>query len=161
MIDPGEKEKVIEEIMAQSSQWIRVLAKDSAPGDSWQDLEQEIYMALWQSLDRFAGRSSLSTWVYSVAQNTVKNFSRKNHNARERNERVYPASGLTERDHDEVRILREFIDRLSELDRQVFIMYLDDIGYRGMSEATGIDEPNLRKRLSRIREQFKASYSGI
>ena len=83
MIDPGEKEKVIEGIMAQSSQWIRVLAKGSASGDSWQDLEQEIYMALWQSLDRFEGRSGLSTWVYAVAQNTVKNFSRKNHNNRE------------------------------------------------------------------------------
>jgi hypothetical protein len=40
VIDPGEKEKVIEEIMTQSSQWIRVLAKDSAPRDSWRDLEQ-------------------------------------------------------------------------------------------------------------------------
>ncbi len=161
MIDLADKEKVIEEIMAQSSQWIRILARDSAPGDSWQDLEQEIYLALWQSLDRFAGRSSLSTWVYSVAQNTVKNFSRKNHNARERDERAYPTSKLSEQNHDELRILREFIDKLGELDRQVFIMYLDDIGYRGMSEATGIDEPNLRKRLSRIKEQFKAVCDGI
>jgi RNA polymerase sigma factor (sigma-70 family) len=161
VIDPGKKEKVIEEIMAQSSQWIRVLAKDSAPGHSWEDLEQEIYMALWQSLDRFAGRSSLSTWVHSVAQNTVTNFSRKNHDAGEINELVYPASVLTEQNHDEERILREFIDKLAELDRQVFIMYLDDIGYRGMSEATGIDESNLRKRVSRIKEQFKAMCNGI
>jgi RNA polymerase sigma factor (sigma-70 family) len=161
VIDPGEKEKVIERIMAQSSQWIRGLAKDSAHRDSWQDLEQEIYMALWQSLDRFTGRSSLSTWVYSVAQNTVKNFSRKNHNAQERNERVHPVSILTEQNHDEARILREFINKLAELDRQVFTMCLDDIGYREMSEATGIDKPNLRKRLSRLKEQFKATYNGI
>jgi len=40
-------------------------------------------------------------------------------------------------------------------------MYLDDISYREMSAKIGIDEANLRKRLSRVKEQFKAVYGGI
>jgi hypothetical protein len=35
------------------------------------DLVQEIAMQVWQSLDRFAGRSSLDTWAYRVALNTA------------------------------------------------------------------------------------------
>ena len=35
------------------------------------DLLQEIYLALWQSLQRFDGRCALGTWVYRVAHNTA------------------------------------------------------------------------------------------
>ena len=52
------------------------------------DLEQEILIALWKSLDRFDSRSSLETRLYSLARNTAKDFRRKNHNARERLSRV-------------------------------------------------------------------------
>ena len=160
MIDPGEKERFIEKIIAQRGEWIRIMAKNYAPGESWQDLEQEIYLALWESLDGFSGRSSLETWLYSLVQNTAVDFQRRDHNLRKRDERVYPNPGFVEQNHNEGRIIEDFIGMLSEQDRQVFIMYLDEIGYREMSAATGIDEASLRKRLSRIKEQFKASYNG-
>jgi DNA-directed RNA polymerase specialized sigma24 family protein len=39
-------------------------------------------------------------------------------------------------------------------------MYLDCLSYAEMSAALGVDEVNLRKRISRIKEQFKARYKG-
>jgi len=156
----GDKDRIMEQIMLQHGRWIRALARDNAPENSWEDLEQEILLALWQSLDRFCGRSNLSTFVYSVVQNTVRGFSRRSLNLRRRDARVYPASGLVERDHDEAAILGEFRGSLSDLDRQVFVLYLEDVGYRQMSELTGMDETALRKRMSRIKEQFKATYNG-
>lgn len=159
VIDSGEKAKLIQQIMAQHGQWIRILAKDSASGDGWKDLEQDIYLALVLGLDSFAGRSRLSTWVYSVAQNTVLNFKRKSRRTREKDELA--SALLVERNHDPERILMAFIHSLSEPDRQVFMMYLSNVGYDEMSAHTGVDEPNLRKRLSRIKEQFKEGCGGF
>lgn len=160
MVDPGEKERLFEETVAQNMHWLRIMAKNNASADNWQDLEQEILIALWRSLDRFSSRSSLETWLYSLARNTAKDFKRRNHNVRERDRRVYPNPGFVEQNHDEMRIVADFIETLNALDRQLFIMYLDDTGYAEMSSATGIDEANLRKRMSRMKEQFKTWYNG-
>src|SRR5262245_50709482 len=42
-----------------------------AVADRRADLLQEIYLALWQSLESFDGRCALGTWVYRVAHNTA------------------------------------------------------------------------------------------
>jgi DNA-directed RNA polymerase specialized sigma24 family protein len=47
---------------------------------------------------------------------------------------------------------------MGELDRQVFSMYLENFSYADMSSALGVNEVNLRKRVSRIKEQLKAQY---
>jgi RNA polymerase sigma-70 factor (ECF subfamily) len=159
-MNPGDKESFIENIIDQKGEWLRMMAKTFATSESWQDLEQEIFMALWASLDRFDGRSSLDTWLYSIVRNTAIDFYRREQGFRKRDERLYPSPGFTEQNHDEMRFIEEFTHRLGDLDRQVFMMYLDDIGYREMSSRTGIDEVNLRKRLSRLKEQFKARYNG-
>jgi len=158
--DSSEKIKIMNEIMTYSAQWLRFLAKESARGDGWEDLEQELYMALWKSLDRFSGRSSITTWTHSVARNTIKRFNRKNHKSQERDELVYQKPDRVEQDQNEIRILEEFIKTLGEPDKQVFQMYLEDVGYRQISAVTGIEVLNLRKRLSRIKQQFKVSYNG-
>ena len=41
---------------------------------SRKDLEQEIIIQLWTSLDKFDGRVKLSTWIYRVALNTAINY---------------------------------------------------------------------------------------
>jgi RNA polymerase sigma-70 factor (ECF subfamily) len=39
-----------------------------------EDLTQEVIVAAYQGLDRFAGRSSLRTWLYRIALNRWKHF---------------------------------------------------------------------------------------
>ena len=46
-----------------------------AIADRRADLLQEIYLALWQSLQAFDGRCALGTWVYRVAHNTAATVS--------------------------------------------------------------------------------------
>jgi len=162
LIDPNKKEKLFMETVAQHNQWLGVIARNNAPGDSWEDLEQEIRIAFWRSLDWYDGsNSSLGTWFHSVARNTVREFARKNHNARKGDERNYPKSIYVEQARDELRIVEDFIETLGELDRQVFTMYLDNCSYAEMSAAIGMEEATLRKRVSRIKMQFKAEYNGI
>ena len=159
MIDPGEKKKLFSETITRNSQWLGVIARNNAPGDSWQDLQQEICFAFWKSLDSYDGkRSNIGTWLYSVAMNTAKEFKRDNHNSKKRDERIYPRQVFVEQDRDEMKVVEEFIRKLEELDRQIFTMYLDDLSYAEMSAATGISDVNLRKRVSYLKQQFKAKY---
>jgi RNA polymerase sigma factor (sigma-70 family) len=161
LISPGEKERLLEETLAQHRQCLGVIARNNAPGDSWQDLEQEIRIAFWKSLDRYDGSSSsLGTWFYSVAMNTAREFRRKNRNGKKNEERVDPNSAFAEQDRDELKVVEDFIGSLGGLDREIFTMYLDDYSYAEMSSAIGMDEANLRKRMSRIKGQFKARYNG-
>ena len=158
MIDPREKERLFEEAIAKNKRWLGFIARNNAPYSSWEDLQQEIRIAFWKSLDRYKNHSSLETFFFSVAKHAAIKFRRKNQSARKRDEGVYPHPVLVEQDRDPLRVVEEFTAMLGELDRQVFTMHLDDLSYAEMSAALGIDEVNLRKRLSRIKEQFKANY---
>jgi len=162
LIDPREKERLLEETLSQYKVWLGVLARNNASEDSWQDLEQEIRIAFWKSLDRYDGATSgLGTWFRAVVSNTVQDFKRKNRNSKKRDARVRPNPAFVEQDRDELRIVEDFTCRLNEPDRQVFTMYLDDRSYSEMAASTGMDEAALRKRVSRIKVQFKAEYNGI
>ena len=161
VIDPREKQRAFEEAMARHDGWLAVMARNNAPRDSSEDLEQEIRVAFWESLDTYDCESSrLDTWFFSVARNTTKVFRRKNERTRKGDEAVDSNPVLVEQDPDVLSILEEFAGMLGELDRQVFKMYLDCLSYAEMSVALGVDEVNLRKRVSRIKEQFKARYRG-
>jgi DNA-directed RNA polymerase specialized sigma24 family protein len=65
---------------------------------------------------------------------------------------------FVEQGQDQPRIIEEFTWKMRELDRQAFSMYLENFSYAEMSSALGVDEVNLRKRVSRIKEQLKAHY---
>lgn len=41
-----------------------------------EDLTQQTFLKVWSSLDRFAGRSEFSTWLYRIAHNTYIDWRR-------------------------------------------------------------------------------------
>jgi RNA polymerase sigma factor (sigma-70 family) len=158
VIDPREKTKLFEETIDRHASWIGLIARNNALMNSWQDLEQDIRMAFWQSMDRYdAKRSGLDTWFFSVANNTVRDFRRTNQNIRKREEAAYPNPVFVEQEWDQIDIFEEYTGKLADYDRQIFTMYLDS-SYAEMSAVLGVNEANLRKRVSRIKEQFKAKY---
>ena len=159
-MNPGEKESFIEDIIDKKGERLRMMAKTFASRESWQDLEQEMFMDLWKGLDSFRGRSSLDTWLYTTVRNTATDFYRREHFLQKGDECVYPSPGFTEQDYDEIQIIEEFGKTLGDLDLQVFMMHLDDVGYRELSAQTGVEEATLRKRLSRLKERFKGRYNG-
>lgn len=159
MIDPREKERLFEETVAGNKQLLSVIARNNAPIDDWQDLRQEILLAFWKSLDSYDGESSgLGTWLFSVAKHTAKNFRAKNGKMRKCDEAVYPNPVFVEQERDHPRIIEEFTEKLGKLDRRVFTMFLDGLSYPEISAALGVEEVNLRKRWSRIKEHFKKRY---
>jgi RNA polymerase sigma-70 factor (ECF subfamily) len=158
------KERLFEEVVAANQRRILAIARSYAPADEYRDLCQEILLQMWRGLDGFEGRSAPSTWVYRVALNTAITFRRKN--AR----RIEPSCRpLVESSPDpvappnpgnEMLILEEFLRSLGKIDRAVFLLYLEDLSYREISEVSGLTESHVGVRICRLKKTFTQRYCG-
>jgi RNA polymerase sigma-70 factor (ECF subfamily) len=128
--------------------------------DKRRDLLQDIHIALWRSLARFDGRCSLRTWVYRVAHNTATSkILRPRTNApilvalddslellaQSAEEQRLDRTRAIERLHDLIR-------RLAPLDRQVMLLYLEQLDAASIAEITGLSTANVSTKVRRIKQ---------
>jgi RNA polymerase sigma-70 factor, ECF subfamily len=130
--------------------------------DRRRDLLQEIHVALWRSLARFDGRCSLRTWVYRVAHNTATSkVIRPQANAPtivaldDGLESIAEGTGNEEQLLDRRRAterLQGLIQRLRPLDRQVMLLYLEQIDATSIADITGLSAANVATKVRRIKQ---------
>jgi RNA polymerase sigma-70 factor (ECF subfamily) len=129
--------------------------------DKRRDLLQEIHVALWRSLARFDGRCSLRTWVYRVAHNTAisktlrprtsaptlvaLDASLESPAPANSEEQALDRRRTLERLHDLIRQLRP-------LDRQVMLLYLEQLDAASIAEITGLSAANVATKVRRIKQ---------
>ena len=125
------------------------------------DLEQEMHCALWSSLSRFNGESSLKTWTYRVAHNVAADHVAKSMRGPKRValEEIdsLPASANPENDAAETLILvqvRGLIRSLAPLDAQVIILWLEGESGAQIAEVTGLSPGAVSVRVHRIKALF-------
>jgi len=158
------KEILFEEVVAANRRRILAIARSYAPAAECEDLCQEILLQMWRGLDGFQGRSAPSTWVYRVALNTAITFRRKNGRRppRSNGQRLEsrPDPVAPPGPEAEILILEEFLRSLTEIDRALFLLYLEDLSYREMSEVTGLTENHVGVRINRLKNTFAQTYCG-
>ena len=123
------------------------------------DLFQEIVLQLWKSYPSFNHQSKVSTWLYRVALNTVF--------ARIRTERNRPESEsfseqtflvpASESDGDLTQAIQELygaISQLSDVDKAVIMLYLEEHSYDEIAAIVGISRTNVSTKISRIKTQL-------
>ncbi|MFB3904520.1 MAG: RNA polymerase sigma factor [Acidobacteriota bacterium] len=156
------KQPLFEQVVDANQRRIMAIARSFAPPSERQDLCQEILLQMWKGLESFRGKSACSTWVYRVALNTAITFRRKN------GRRIDPGP-LEECGHDpvasssvstEIVILDDFLQSLGKIDRAVFLLYLEDLSYREISEVTGLSESHVGVRINRLKKTFIQRYCG-
>jgi RNA polymerase sigma-70 factor, ECF subfamily len=129
--------------------------------DRRRDLLQEIHVALWRSLARFDGRCSMRTWVYRVAHNTATSkVLRPQANAPsivalDDSLASVAAPASEEEVLDRRRALERLhglIRRLRPLDRQVMLLYLEQLDAASIAEITGLSAANVATKVRRIKQ---------
>ena len=132
--------------------------------DLRKDLEQEILLQLWRSFSNFDGRVKVSTWMYRIALNTAISFLR-NDKKFENQKLSFDESIITfptneyETEQDEnVSLLYEFINLLSEFDKALILLYLDNFKYKEISAVLGISESNVATKMQRIKNNLKSQF---
>jgi RNA polymerase sigma-70 factor (ECF subfamily) len=161
---PEAKQRLFEEVVAANQRRIVAIARSYAPSNERQDLCQEILLQMWKGLDGFKGKSTPSTWVYRVALNTAITFRRK------KGRQIGPSVSLLDDCGDdlaapasignEILILEDFLRSLGKIDRAVFLLYLEDLSYREISEVTGLTESHVGVRINRLKKTFVQRYCG-
>src|SRR5437588_5652291 len=129
--------------------------------DKCRDLLQDIHLAIWRSFEGFAGNCSLRTWMYRVAHNVAASYVVRHKRARNRplvslddvdDLPVTADSGDAFDQQQSLQRLREFIQQLQPIERQVILLYLEGTDAAAIAEITGISAGNVATKIHRIKK---------
>jgi len=124
------------------------------------DLVQEIHAALWRSYGYFEGQCSERSWVYRIAHNVaVSHLIARRRLKRERlagldEVEMFPDGGDLETETAGRRIVERLlatIHRLAPPDRQVMLLYLEDLSAAEIADVTGMSAGAVAVRIHRIK----------
>jgi RNA polymerase sigma-70 factor (ECF subfamily) len=138
----------------------RVARAYEANRDQQKDLLQEIHIALWRSFALFDGRCSRRTWVYRVAHNVAAAHVLKGRRHRidswvrledidEPSAGDNPERTLGER--QSLDMLMRLIQGLKPPDRQVMLLYLEDIDAASIGEIAGLSAAAVAAKIHRVK----------
>jgi len=135
--------------------------------DDAADILQETFLAVYEKIDSFDGRSNFFTWLYRIATNFALMKLRKEKRT------IYTDQDMEEQYDDPEKMhihewqdlplqdmlndefrknLDDAIDRLPEIYRSVFVLRdLENMSIRETSHVLGITESNVKIRLKRAR----------
>ncbi len=128
--------------------------------DDRADLFQEIVLQLWRAFDSFKGESKISTWMYRVALNTAisgvrKAFRRPVLSSLD-DQPILAVADYADPDKEEdLRLLHQAINRLSDIERAIVLLYLEEQSYEEISEVIGITPNYVGVKLNRIKQKLK------
>lgn len=131
-----------------------------------EELTQETFLRAYRALDRRQHASKLSTWLFGIARNVVREAIREK---RRRLHLVELDDANSQNVHDErigpderfltdelERAIRRALDELSVDQRVVFVLkVLKKVSYQEISSATGVSTGKLKTDLHRARMQLR------
>jgi len=125
------------------------------------DLTQEVFIKAWQNSERFAGKSSPSTWLYRIAVNTCLMAKRKAVLPTQPLSQQLPVAESHTEQQAEARInqLYQLIGQLPETDRLIITLVLEQVPYAEIADTFGLQENTLRVRIHRIKQRLQKAFS--
>jgi RNA polymerase sigma-70 factor, ECF subfamily len=165
----ADQDTLYQEAAAAHSAAIERLARGYEPDpDKRRDLIQDIHVALWRSFAHFAGRASMRTWVYRVAHNTaISRVTRP----RASTPALVSLDELAENPADNngtravdrriaLERLLSFIRTLNPLDRQVILLYLEELDAQSIAAIVGLSPGNVATKVHRIKQILSRRFHG-
>ena len=139
----------------------RVLRRYGVPDRELEDVCQEVFLIVFRKLGEFEGRSTLRTWIYSIAARVALVSRRKAYVKRELLESPVDEP-RTEANQEELATQRRALtlvdEVLSAMDpekREAFVLYeLEGMSVAEVAAAVGVPENTALYRLHRAREEL-------
>ncbi|WKS95555.1 RNA polymerase sigma factor [Riemerella columbina] len=125
-----------------------------------EDLFQDIVMQLWHAYPQFRAEAKFSTWAYRVALNTAMTLHRKKSKQPriDTEKEIHHLFSKADQNHDEnekIDALYQAIHLLSDIEKALIMLFLEDHSYREIGNILGISEGNARIKMMRTREKLK------
>ncbi len=150
---------------AHSGAMMRLAFSTEANADKRRDLVQMMNVELWKSLKRYDGRCSQKTWVYRVIHNVAASYvrreARKNRPSVDVADLELPSPADTHTDaerRDALEKLYRWIRQLDMPDRQILLLYLEDLSAADIAETIGLTSGAVSTRISRLKSDLTDHY---
>ncbi len=133
--------------------------------EDFEDYYQEVCLQIWKSKDNFRGDSEWSTWIYRLSLNICLTLIRQKKKTRQHfstdtvSLHEVAAENTAVSDED-LSLLYKAIKQLSEIDRAVILLYLEERPNKEIAEIIGTNPNNIGVRINRIKERLKKILDG-
>lgn len=137
--------------------------------DASEEVAQEVFIYIWQQLGTLREPASFLPWVRQMTRHRSYNYLRDNKVKQkvlgDEAENLLesfadPAASmqdLLEREQQQI-IMQDFISQLPEDSREIVLLYYrEEQSSQQVADLLGLSDANVRKKLSRVREQLKDS----
>lgn len=132
--------------------------------EDFEDYYQEVCLQIWRSKNNFREESKWSTWVYRISLNVCLTLlKKKKNNVQHFASDSVQIEGSEENDpfaNENLNELYKAIRKLSEIDRGVILLYLEEKSYKEIAEILGTNTNNIGVRITRIKERLKKILDG-
>lgn len=127
--------------------------------EDFEDYYQEVCLQIWRSKDSFKEDSKWSTWIYRLTLNVCLTLLKKKKNNKQHHitDNVLPdiSEETNAFPNESLNKLYVAIRQLSEIDRGVILLYLEEKSYQEIAEIIGTNPNNIGVRIKRIKERLK------
>ena len=133
--------------------------------EDFEDYYQEVCLQIWKSKDRFRGDSKWSTWIYRLSLNICLTLIKKKKKTRQ----FFSSDSIDHKEegeentafsNEDLSLLYAAIKRLSEIDRAIILLYLEEKPNKEIAEIIGTTPNNIGVRVNRIKERLKKILDG-
>lgn len=132
--------------------------------EDFEDYYQEVCLQIWRSKDNFRGQSEWTTWIYRLSLNVCLTLLKKKKNGVQQFASDYLPAEVTEDSRafadEPLNLLYDAIRQLSEIDRGVIMLYLEEKSYQEIADIIGTNPNNIGVRITRIKERLKKLLDG-
>ncbi|MBM4128996.1 MAG: sigma-70 family RNA polymerase sigma factor [Nitrospira sp.] len=129
-----------------------------------EEVTQQVFLTIYQKLDKFQFQSSMKTWIYRIAVNTAINYGRGVSKERDRTveyrEGFHSQSSVGEMEmfikrEDRAEMINSFLRVLTPDQRACIVLRsIEGMSYQKIAETLKININTVRSRLKRAREQL-------
>ncbi len=132
--------------------------------EDFEDYYQEVCLQIWRSKENFREESEWSTWVYRISLNVCLTLLKKKKNNSQHFVSDSLLAGETEDNYafsdESLNLLYDAIRKLSEIDRAVIMLYLEEKSYQEIADIIGTNANNIGVRVQRIKIRLRKILDG-
>ena len=127
-----------------------------------EDYHQELIIQLWKAFPTFNNTAKFSTWMYRVCINAAIDIKRKEKKqlkyvklSEVKSQNISHNDDSTSTNQEK---LYEAISKLSDVDRAIITLYLEEYSYKEISKMIGISETYTGVKINRIKQEILKSF---
>lgn len=155
----------IASILPYSGIIIKICRAYTDSQEDFEDYYQEVCLQIWRSKDKFRGDAKWSTWIYRLALNICLTLIKKKKNSLQYKQtnganQLEMAEENSAFSDEDLGLLYEAIKQLSEIDRAIILLYLEEHPNKEIAEIIGTTPNNIGVRINRIKDRLKKLLDG-